>query len=75
MPADVAADGESYPLTEIDRAIDKMVKDRAWGQIQIDFQHGRPVVVRTTVTENLKANEENKLYEYRKRQNIGTDTF
>jgi hypothetical protein len=42
-------------MSEIERALKKASDPKFWGQLQVDFQGGKPVVIRTIETTNLKA--------------------
>ena len=50
-------------IQEVTRMLTEADKGRTWGQIQIDLQDGRPVVIRQTVTRKL--DEGNNRHEYR----------
>jgi len=41
-------------LEEVQQAIKSAGRPGFWGSVQIDYQDGKPVVIRTVATNNLK---------------------
>lgn len=52
--------------SELQRTLDDFERRHLWGQIQLDFQRGKLVVIRRT--ETIKTYEENNQYEHRSNQ-------
>lgn len=46
-------------LQEVVAALQDAVKKKLWGQVQIDFQHGEPTVLRVSETRKLPTAKEN----------------
>jgi hypothetical protein len=47
-------------MKTIELALQEAAKPGFWGQIQIDYQNGEPLVIRKIETTNLKKAEDNK---------------
>jgi hypothetical protein len=50
-------------MNDIEEILRKAAAPGFWGQVQVDYQDGVPVVVRKTETIKLLRNEDNKRHE------------
>jgi hypothetical protein len=53
-------------MNDVEKALQTASTHGFWGQIQIDYQDGEPVVIRLIQTTNLKKAEDNRRHEARR---------